>query len=178
MTSDRVGGRRKNIFTRNPRAFTLMELVVVMALVSIMLVVAIPRLGPGLFSDGGDDTARWIIATVQGLKTRSVMDQRTCFLHVSLDDQTMWISVDASSASETETEVPERLYPLPDGVSIEQVDFSSTHFVSAGTVAVAFYPKGYSDKAVIRIQNRNGERMSFFIEPFLSHIRMVRSGNG
>ena len=50
--------------------FTLIEMIVVTALISIMLVVAIPRLQGGLFSDGGDDTARWIIATVRGLKEK------------------------------------------------------------------------------------------------------------
>lgn len=161
---------------RDNRAFTLIELVVVISLITIMLMVAIPRLEPGLFSNGGDETARWIIANVNDLKARSVMDQRPWFLYVSIDARQMWVSPDNPDASLHAP--PQTPYLLPDGVSVDQVDFSRTDVVSTGTIAIAFYPKGYSDKAVIRIRNHERDRMAFFIEPFLSRVRMVRNADG
>ena len=73
------------------RGFTLIEMIVVIALISIMLVVAIPRLEGGLFSDGSDETARWIIATVRGLKEKAVVENKTFLLNVSPDVQRLWI---------------------------------------------------------------------------------------
>ncbi|BBO80156.1 hypothetical protein DSCO28_07220 [Desulfosarcina ovata subsp. sediminis] len=164
---------RPSICPMNDHAFTLVEMVVVTALISIMLVVAIPRLETGLFSDGSDETARWIIANVQHLKEKAVIDQKTYLLNVSPDTRQLWVS--AADLPETETAAArEDGYRLPSGMTVDHVAFSSTERVSSGTISIAFYPKGYSDRAIIRMRAGDGERLAFSIEPFLSRIQLVR----
>ena len=159
------------------RAFTLIEMIVVTALISIMLAVAIPRLEGGLFSDGGDETARWIIANVNRLKEKAVLDQKTYLLNVSPDIQRMWVTSADMSDADADT-AREEGYRLPRGVNIDHVTFGRDDRESTGTIPIGFYPEGYSDKAVIRIRTNDGERMAFFIEPFLAGAELVRGREG
>ncbi|MFO7713381.1 prepilin-type N-terminal cleavage/methylation domain-containing protein [Desulfosarcina sp.] len=161
----------------NHSGFTLIEMVVVTALISIMLVVAVPRLSVGLFSDGTDETARWIIANCRTLKEKAVVDQKIYLLNVSPDVQRLWITEAGMAETEAST-AREEGYRLPRGVTIDHVAFSQAERISGGTISIGFYPQGYSDKAVIRIRNDNGDRLAFYIEPFLSRVNLVRGGQG
>ena len=163
------------ILSKN-RAFTLVEMIVVTTLISIMLVVAIPRLGGGLFTDGSDETARWIIANVRQLKEKSIVDQKVYQLNVSPDVRRLWIT-EAVMTDDAATTIEEG-HRLPRGVTIDHVAFSQNERFSSGTIPIVFYPKGYSDKAVIRIRTNDGERLAFFIEPFLPGVRLVRGSQG
>jgi prepilin-type N-terminal cleavage/methylation domain-containing protein len=159
------------------RAFTLIEMIVVTALISIMLVVAIPRLDGGLFSDGSDETARWLIANVRQLKEKAVLEQKSLLLNVSLDTQRLWITEIGMSDADADSASKEG-YALPRGVNIDHVDFSQTERFTSGTITIGFYPKGYSDKAVIRMSTRDGDRIAFFIEPFLPSVDLVKGSQG
>jgi len=152
-------------------------MIVVTALISIMLVVALPRLDGGLFSDGSDDTARWIITTVRRLKEKSLVDQKTYLLNVSPDVRRLWIT-EAGMADDEADVARDEGHRLPRGMTIDHVAFSQTERFSGGTVPIGFYPKGYSDKAVIRMRTDDGERLAFFIEPFLPGARLVRGSQG
>jgi prepilin-type N-terminal cleavage/methylation domain-containing protein len=157
--------------------FTLIELIVVTALIAIMLAVAIPRLERGLFSDDGDQTARWLIVNVRQLKEKAIADQKTYLLNVSLDTRQLWISTADMSDAEADA-AHKKAYQLPKGMSIEDVAFSQTEHYSDGIIPIHFYPAGYSDKAVIQMRTKDGERLSFYIEPFLPQVDYVRGSQG
>lgn len=170
-------GRRPGTILTGNRGFTLVEMIVVTALISIMLVVAIPRLDGGLFTDGGDETARWIVANVRQLKEKSIADQKTYLLNVSPDVRRLWITEAGMSEEDTDA-AREEGFRLPRGVTIDHVAFSQTERLTGGTIPIGFYPKGYSDRAVIRIRASDGERLAFLIEPFLPGARLARSSQG
>ncbi len=157
----------------NSKAFTLIEIIVVAALISIILFVAIPRLDNRLFSSDANETGRWIIANVRHLKEKAIADQKTYLLNVSPDIQRLWITPLELLESEVET-AKNAGYSLPNGVTIDDVVFSQTERFSSGTIPIAFYPQGYSDKAVIHIKTDNGDRLSFFIEPFLPDVHLIK----
>ncbi len=168
---------KREIIGWGNRGFTLVEMIVVTALISIMLVVAIPRLDGGIFSDGSDETSRWIIAIVRQLKEKAIAEQKTYLLNVSPDVQRIWVS--EADMAETDTDAArEKGHSLPRGVNIDHVAFSKTERFASGTIPIGFYPNGYSDKAVIRIRTNDGDRLAFFIEPFLSRVNLVRGRQG
>jgi prepilin-type N-terminal cleavage/methylation domain-containing protein len=175
-TQAHAGHRPVTILSEN-RAFTLIEMIVVTALISIMLVVAIPRLDGGLFTDGSDETARWIVTNVRQLKEKSIVDQKTYILNVSPDIRRLWIT-EAGMTDEDSGAAREEGFRLPRGMTIDQVAFSQTERLTGGTIPIGFYPKGYSDKAVIRMRTNDGDRLAFFIEPFLPGARLVRGSQG
>jgi Tfp pilus assembly protein FimT len=152
-------------------------LIVVIALISIMLMIAIPRLEGGRFSDGSNETARWIIANVRNLKAKAVIERKTYLLNVSPDIQRIWITEAGMADAEADAS-REDGYALPRGVNIDHVAFSQNERLSSGTIPIAFYAKGYSDKAVIRLRTSDGDRLAFFIEPFLAGVNLVRGPEG
>jgi len=169
--------RKHYLKCHDERAFTLIEMVVVTTLIAIMLMVAIPRLSGSLLSDGSGETARWIIATVSQLKEKAVTEQKTYLLNVSPDIQRFWITVEGMPETDASSARDEG-YRLPQGIRIDHVAFSSDERVSSGSIPIGFYPQGYSDKAVIRLRTSDGERLSFFIEPFLAGAELVKGSQG
>ena len=107
-------GHRPGTPLSGNRAFTLVEMIVVTALISIMLVVAIPRLDGGLFTDGSDETVRWIVANVRQLKEKSIVDQKTYLLNVSPDVRRLWITDDGMTDEDTDA-AREEGFRLPRG---------------------------------------------------------------
>ncbi len=149
----------------------------VITLMSITLMVTLPRLEGGLFTDGTDETTRWIIANVRGLKQKAVLEQKVYQLNVSMDAQRLWVSQEEMDEA-AEEKAREKGYAMPRGVSIDHVAFSDSQRFSSGTVPIGFFPKGYSDKAVIRIRNNDGDRLAFFIEPFLPGVTLKKGREG
>jgi prepilin-type N-terminal cleavage/methylation domain-containing protein len=148
--------------------FTLMELIVVMALLTIMLVFSIPRFHQTLFLDDSKTGSRWIVGKIQSLKEAAVRNQRNYTLHFDLDTDHYW-ETDDSMPDEDIEDAARSTVPLPDGLKIADIEFPLRGKVSTGRTDITFYKNGYSDKAMIHI--RDGDLYaSYLIEPFLSEI--------
>ncbi|MFZ5562489.1 MAG: hypothetical protein ACOZBW_00440, partial [Thermodesulfobacteriota bacterium] len=66
-----------------------MELIVVLTLLVITLSFTFPQVSRMGFLEGRNKTARWIIATVAGLRARAVMEQRPYVLRVDTEGRTL-----------------------------------------------------------------------------------------
>jgi prepilin-type N-terminal cleavage/methylation domain-containing protein len=158
------------------RGFTLMELMVVLALLTIMLVFSIPRLHKTFFLDDSKSGARWIIGKIQTLKETAVRTQKHHTLHFDLDTDHYWETNESMSAEDLETAATETK-PLPDGLKIADIEFPIRGKISSGRTDITFYRSGYSDKALIHTQD--GETyVSYLIEPFLSEVTRIESYAG
>lgn len=152
----------------HPSGFTLMELIVVMALLSIMLVFSIPRFHETLFLDKSKTGSRWIMAKIQSLKEAAVRNRITYTLHFDLDTNHYW-ETDESMPAEDLENAALKTEPLPEGLKIADIEFPARGKVSSGRTDITFYKNGYSDKALIHAQD--GESyVSYLIEPFLSEV--------
>lgn len=150
------------------RGFTLIELIVVILLISILMVFAAPRLDVSFFTDHERKLSAWILLTVKTLKENAVKTQTINTLHIDLDANRMW-----TSAGEVTDETPrENEYVLPSGYRLLDVEFPDMDKITRGAAAVQFYKKGYSDKALIHIEDDDDTRSSFLIEPFLPHVKI------
>ena len=150
--------------------FTLIELIVVMALIGMLLFFAVPRLGNMVFfDDSAKKASRWIINNVRQLKYTAVRDQQPYILNVDLDMNRFWIS----SESEEGALKPSATASLqfPEDLNITAIEFPQKDNILSGKAEIFFHKHGYSDKALIRIENDKGKEMSFLIEPFLKRVK-------
>ncbi len=150
--------------------FTLIELMVVISLISIMLFFSIPRFQSTIITDSKKSTARWIIGKVRILKERSACDQKLYILHVNMDTNRLWTS-DGAMSEEDLQNAQEKGYEIPGDLKVQNVEYPEKGIISYGQADICFYGKGYSDKALIHIQD-DDEKMSFLIEPFLPKVKM------
>ena len=171
----------KRIYFNKNQAFTLIELIVVIALISIMLAFAIPRLDSSFFSNNKRKLSSWILLNVKSLKEKAVREQVKNILAVDIDNNQMWIfsePVSAEFAESPESDdapvaAPEKNeYKLPDGYRLMDVEFLNNEKMTSGIAEIHFYPQGYSDKALIHIEDRDENRYSYLIESFLLHVKI------
>jgi prepilin-type N-terminal cleavage/methylation domain-containing protein len=164
--------------------FTLIELLVVISLLSLMVVFSFPRLS-GFFSDSDRDAiARWLIAQTTIARAKAVKQQKGYILRVDIDANNF--SIMAADPPETTATPDDGLLPeyivaaasgaapvaqltLSDNVRILDVMFTGEEPVSVGRADIQFYKHGYSDRAIIHIEEGGGG-VSFYLAPFLSKI--------
>jgi Tfp pilus assembly protein FimT len=142
----------------------------VLALISLTLLIAVPRIPSTLFTDESKKTSRWIIAKVHMLKDRAVREQKRYALHIDISDKKMWISNDGMSDEELLTAEGKGI-KLSSNMRIIDVEFPDNKIISFGQTEIFFYPKGYSDQAVIHLKNKD-DQFSFRIEPFLFTVKL------
>jgi len=152
------------------RGFTLIELMVVISLISIMLFFSMPRFQNTIMTDSKRSTARWIIGKVRILKERSARNQKLYILHVNMDTNRLWTSNGAMSEEDLQS-AQQKGYEIPGDLKVQNVEYPEKGIISFGQADICFYSKGYSDKALIHIQDDDG-KMSFLIEPFLPKVKM------
>jgi len=170
---------------KNIRAFTLIEIIVVMALVGTILFFAVPRMEGTLLRDDSRTVSRWIVLNVAELKTKSVQAQTPYILYVDMDNNLFEIgresgdpfaddpSVDADAfmdADRLEAEESRQRFELPRGYRLTSVRFSEESRKTSGTATIRFHPKGYSDRASIHIRDRDNRQTIYVVEPFLSRV--------
>ena len=138
-----------------------------------MLFVAMPRFQGAFVQDDINQVSRWITFKVQALKEKAVREQRRYVLHINLDSNTIWISHSAMSLEESQA-AQTKAYHLPHDINVLDVEYTDENKTSVGQTDIHFYEKGYSDKAIIHIANRQNQQRSFFIEPFLAEVRVYQ----
>ena len=147
--------------------FTLIEIVVVLALISILLAFAVPRFQDVFQFDPTKKPSRWIVMKVPNLRYRALRDQQTYTLHVGLSENSLWTTDAAMSAEEIE-QAKSKMYRLTGGVRLTGVVLSNGKKQTADVVDIHFYPQGWAEPAIIQMGTERQNRLSFIIEPFLS----------
>lgn len=150
--------------------YTLLELIVVMALMGIVFFFAVPRFEGSFFVDDAKQSSRWLIGKLQTLREEALRTRRQQVLHIDLDGNRLWETAEAMTPEETDRAV-RRAQRLPGGGRVVSVDFPLQGRVNAGRAEIRFSRDGHSDRALIHLQH--GETYtSFLLEPFLSQVKI------
>jgi len=152
--------------------YTLIELVVVMALISIMFFFAMPRFRDNVLTDQVRKTSRWVITQTRHLKQQSIREKKDYILHVDMDAHKLWIST-PDMEEEALEKAADEAFQLPENVEIMDVEYPDRGKISSGQAEIYFYAKGYSDKALIHMQQDSERQVSFLIEPFLPQTKYL-----
>ena len=160
----------------NSSGFTLIELIVVIALLGIVLFVAIPRIEGNPFLDDTKESSRWLINKVRAIRESAVRDQKDYVLHIDLDTNRVWdteVGIDEDAAEKAALSA----HSLPDGFRIADVQYPRQEPQTNGQAEIKFYRSGVTDKALIHVQDSDSH-LTFFIETFLTDVRLLASYAG
>jgi hypothetical protein len=108
------------------------------------------------------------------IKERAAREQKKYILHVSFESNKLWIT-DEAMLQESLQSAEENGYKLPEDIKLLDVEFPDQEKISVGQADIYFNEKGYSDKAIIHLENDDNEKFSFLIEPFLLRVRLYNS---
>lgn len=151
--------------------FTLIELIVVIALLSIMLAFAIPRFESGMLTDSNKKVTRWFMNQVQLLRQNSLKSRKVFILNISPDEGKMWVTDDDMTEEALEA-ASANAYSLPEDIRVKGVLYPDGEKISFGSARIRFYKEGYSDKVIIHTEDDDNNPMSLLIEPFLPKIKV------
>ena len=150
--------------------FTLIELMVVMLLISIMLAVAIPRFDGSFLQNPIKKVSRKLISTVRLLRSTAVQTQKQHSLVIDLDNQRFYM-LSTSMEPQDRTSTAEKAFKMPDSLVLVDVQMPNSEPISTGVAEIQFYPAGYSDYALIRLENSSEERFTYVVQPLLPKVK-------
>jgi prepilin-type N-terminal cleavage/methylation domain-containing protein len=151
--------------------FTLIELMVVMLLISIVMAVIIPRFDGGPFQDPTKKLSRWMVNSIRHLRSTAIQKQKSQALVIDLNEQRMWMVSDGMSEEELSA-ATEKAFKIDTSMQIVNVQFPDQEPISTGSAEIRFFPAGYSDRALIHLENDDAERFSYLLEPLLPKVKM------
>jgi prepilin-type N-terminal cleavage/methylation domain-containing protein len=150
--------------------YTLLELIVVMALIGIVFFFAVPRFEGSFFFDDAKQSSRWLIAKLQALREEALRTHRRQILHIDFETNRLWETSESMIAEEIDRATRRAQRP-PGGARVVSVEFSSLERVYAGKAEIRFFADGHSDRVLIHL--RQGDAISsFLLEPFLSQVKI------
>ena len=156
----RVPGSWKN-------GFTLFELVVVLAILSLAALVVMPLASKGLESLELETTGRDLITRMKQARSQAIARQkafRVILMKGEQEEEPDFYLL----ADEFEEAIGQ--FPLPKGVSLEVQD-------GEFPVRISFYPNGRSSGQMLAVRNKNGKELRISVDPLTGFARVIKERN-
>jgi prepilin-type N-terminal cleavage/methylation domain-containing protein len=158
-----------------PNGFTLVELIVVIALIGILLVFSLPRIRPPGDFKTGVGAAKDLVRMITLIKHRALQDNRDLLLHLDIDGSRVWLT-DSEMDSAAVEKTRQNAIPLPDHLRIVEIQFAGPSRNiqtdspdNRSNQTIRFSRSGYSDGVILHITD-NGSPVSLKISPFLLEV--------
>ncbi len=145
--------------------FTLVEIMVVIALIGIILVLAVPTTRNVLTGDSLKKASRQLIGLERKLRVEAVRDQIDYILCIDLPTASYWI-VTADMTAEKEHEIKNSARKLSTGVQILDIVFPGNKKFSEGEVRIRFGKNSICPPMVIHLGYEE-EKMTIVVNPFM-----------
>ena len=155
---------------RKTRAYTLIELTVVVFLIGIMLALTMPRVQYALLSDDLKAATRRIVGAVRTLRDKAIREQRVYRLHFDIESNQFWVEW-TSMTIEERAEARQNASRLPGSIRILDVCYRGVGKKDVGDTVIHFNRKGYVEPATIHLGDKAGRASTVVLSPFLGTIK-------
>jgi len=149
----------------NKQGFTLIELVVVIALIGIALALAVPSLRDSLNEDDLKKASRQLIGLERKLRVEAVRDQVDYLLCFDIPNAAYWV-IASDMTPEKQSEIKSRPQHLPSEISIMDIVDANNKKQTADEARIKFGKNNFSSPAVIHLQYKE-DKMTIVINPYL-----------
>lgn len=158
-----IAGKQTN------KGFTLIELTVVVCLISLMLLLAVPRVRDTMLTDGLKSTVNHLTNTARELRSEAVRNQVDYILLLDLNNNLIW-TYNVDMTPEAKNEMKQRVFQIPEDIKIQDVYRFGGNKVIDGEATIRFYKRGYAQPTVLHLA-RKDDRFTVIFEPFMSLIK-------
>jgi prepilin-type N-terminal cleavage/methylation domain-containing protein len=158
---------------KNNPGFTLVELIVVIALIGIILFITVPKFQQNIFQDDPQKAVRRIMETAGYLKEQALKEQKRYALHMDCDENRFWVSHEGMSETDIQRSMRSG-FSLPGKLKVTPL-LKKPFDPGAGAriVTIRFYKEGYVDPAVFYVDDLSGNLLKVKIEPFLPQVAVL-----
>ena len=149
------------------QGFTLIELIVVCALIAIMLSLSVPSLRSTIVNDPLKTTVRKSIGLVREVREKAARQHQPYLLHVNHIENAIWYEEErvAADASEDETE-PDK-WELADYVRISGLWVAKERKSALEDTVIWISPEGYLENTLISFEDEDGRTLAVEFQTFL-----------
>ena len=154
------------------RAFTLVELIVVMTLIGLMASFAVPQIANFLFADQLKVTTRKLVGLIH--RTSQLAQQHQVpYLLIYRPGERLFVAMREEDKDKQEDERSTNRLQLADAVSVRDVWswYGTSHPLDG--FAIRFSRNGYVEPTVIYLHKEGDQEMSLVLSPFLSQVRVM-----
>lgn len=147
------------------KGFTLLEMIVVLTILSVVMLLVIPRLPSSNASDLRN-SARTLAATLRYLGENSVTARIQYRMHLNIRDSEVTIARRTADGGETtpdDTFLNNRI--LAEGIKIEDVITPRLGTVKEGEVLLDFGPAGMPEFTTVHLRNSDGRQYTVIAYP-------------
>lgn len=154
-----------------PGGFTMAEVLVVLFVIGIVLGFVLPK--SGLIVNLSSAT-RQLIGTMRDTFIAASVTQRLHRLHFDLNEGSYWVT-QVTPEGERAPQDPALARPiaLSGPIKLQDVSTGSQGKVSAGRIAIAFFPAGYSDTAVVHLVDGSLNTATLMLNPLTGHVQVL-----
>ena len=138
---------------RKDKAFTLVELILVMVVVSVVVSLAAPRLRGFFVSRQTADAAAMVLSLTKWARSEAVSQGRCVRLNIDLTGAACWLTVQEGGLFVAPRSEIGRRFAAPEGAAISIVSDST----APAPAYIEFRPSGRSDAAAIEIRGASGQ---------------------
>jgi type II secretion system protein H len=131
------------------RAFTLIELLMVMMIITIMVAVVAPKLSGFAMGRKASDEARTLVSLARYAQTEAISEGRVYRLNVDPAGRQFWLTAEQDGQFQPPQNEYGEKYDLPDGVSMD-TDITPKQ----DGQYVQFQPSGRSESAKVNFTDR------------------------
>lgn len=150
--------------------FTLLELIIVVALIGLLLVVSVPAMRDTLFDDPLKSASRKIIGYIGGVREKAIREQQSYLLYIDIDENRLWY-IQEREERPGKQEPPEKgALQLHEDVDLRDIWAKTTGTTSRGVPELWVSRQGYLDQTILHLENDDGDGLSLVISPLLPGI--------
>ena len=139
-----------SVSCRSIRAFTLVEMMIVIAIVALVLSIGIPSMFRSMNKEGMRKATSDLLDACAAARAAAIISGKTAELVIVPADKTFTVAGSGASEETAETgskiEAPAFSGQLPDGVDFEGLLLYGDEVTEYEQVKVKFYPNGTSDQ--------------------------------
>lgn len=156
----------------NSRGFTLVELMVVMALIGLVASFAVPQVAGFLSADQLKVTVRKLVGLIHRSSDLARRHQIPYRLVYQPKERTFVVEPEVVEKKGTMVQQEHRLQ-LADAVTVQDLWTWYGGFRPLDALVIRFSNNGYVEPTVIHLRKDDGQEMSVVLSPFLGKVQVV-----
>jgi prepilin-type N-terminal cleavage/methylation domain-containing protein len=156
--------------------FTLLELVVVVAILGVVCAVALPALGDGLRRWRLHGAVREVATILKFARNQTVAGRASVQVVFDRSRNVYWLDRAESGLRSTLDEVREkgiRLYAMPAGIRLGEVAAAGAD-PGVDRAGIVFYPRGNATGAEVEVRDERGRTYRISVDSMTGHARIER----